>query len=261
MSGKIYAVGIGPGSISNMTARAVAVIGICDVVCGYDRYVELLGDMTAKKQVVTTGMRGEVKRCKKAIELAIAGHQVAVVCSGDAGVYGMAGLLYEMLDKKKDTLPSEGDSTQNGAGGYVQVEVEVVPGITAAISGASVLGAPLMNDFGVISLSDQLTPAETIERRLTLLAQSDMVIVLYNPMSHHRPDTLKKACDIILEYRDGDTVCGWVKNIGRDGQESELISLKELRDKKLDMLCTVYIGASDTRMMDKKMVTVRGYEV
>ncbi len=226
-----------------MTPRALAAISLCDVVCGYDKYVELLGDMIADKQVVKTGMRGEVERCREAIRLAGDGYNVAVVCSGDAGIYGMAGLIFEML--KDDT----------------RIKVEVVPGITAAVSGAALLGAPLMNDFAVISLSDQLTPSEKIEERIAAVAASDMVMVFYNPMSHHRPDTLKKACDILLESRPDDTVCGWVKNIGRDRQESHILTLRELRDAQLDMLCTVFIGASDTRNIKGRMVTARGYDV
>ena len=248
MSGRIFAVGLGPGNISNMTSHAVAVIGLCDVICGYDRYVELLGDMIDGKQVVKTGMRGEMDRCREAIRLAGEGYNVAVVCSGDAGVYGMAGLIYELLEERGDSSASF-------------VSVEVVLGITAALSGAALLGAPLMNDFAVISLSDQLTPREKIEKRISGVAASDMVMVFYNPMSHHRQDTLRDACDIILKYRPADTVCGWVKNVGRDGQEDEIITLKELRDKELDMLCTVFIGGSDTRVIDGRMVTVRGYDV
>ncbi|MCR5099703.1 MAG: precorrin-3B C(17)-methyltransferase [Lachnospiraceae bacterium] len=241
--GRIFALGIGPGNISNMTAHAVFVIGICDVICGYDRYVDLLGDMITEKQVVKTGMRKEAERCREAIRLAGEGHQVAVICSGDPGVYGMAGLLLEMLRDRDD------------------IGFEVVPGITAATSGAAVLGAPLMNDFAVISLSDQLTPWDKIEHRLRCIAESDMTIVIYNPMSHHRPDTLKNACDTLLKYRDADTVCGWVRNIGRDGQESEITDLGRLKETELDMLCTVFIGSKDTTLTDGRMVTIRGYEV
>ena len=243
--GSLFIVGIGPGNISNMTSHAVAVISLCDVICGYDRYVELLGDMTEGKQVISTGMRGEAERCKEAIRLAKDGHRVALVCSGDAGVYGMAGLVYELMDVSDES-------------GF---DVEVVPGITAATSGAALLGAPLMNDFAVISLSDQLTPWERIEERLSGVAALDMVMVLYNPMSHHRQNTLNNACDIILQARTPDTVCGWVRNIGRDGQEAHITTLDKLRDEKLDMLCTIFIGASDTRLIDGRMVTVRGYDL
>ncbi len=235
-------VGIGPGNVSNMTAHAVAVISLCDVVCGYDKYVKLLGDMTEGKQVVTSGMRGEKDRCLEAIRLAGAGHSVAVVSSGDAGVYGMAGLIYELITD-------------------LDIPIEIVPGITAATSGAALLGAPLMNDFGVISLSDQLTPWETIEKRLYALAAADMVVVLYNPMSHHRPDTLKRACDILLKEKPENTLCGWVRNIGREGQEAHITTLGKLRDAKLDMLCTVFAGASDTKLIGEKMVTSRGYTI
>ena len=243
MMNEIYIVGIGPGGISDMTPRAVAAIDHCDVICGYDRYIDLLGEMAADKQVIKNGMRGEVKRCQSAISLARDGHSVAVVCSGDAGIYGMAGLIQEMLS----------DDTS--------IRTEVVPGITAAISGAALLGAPLMNDFAVISLSDQLTPWDRIEKRVAAVAAADMVVVFYNPMSHHRPDTLKRACEILLESRPEDTVCGWVKNIGRDGQKISILTLGELKDTGLDMLCTVFIGASDTKNLNGRMVTVRGYDI
>ena len=239
--GSLFVVGIGPGNISNMTAHAVAVIGICDVICGYDKYVDLLGEMTKEKMVVTTGMTKETDRCREAIRLASAGHNVALVCSGDAGVYGMAGLVYELA---KEAVP-----------------IEIVPGITAATSGAALLGAPLMNDFAVLSLSDRLTPWEKIEKRLAGIAALDMVMVLYNPMSKHRPDNLKAACDIILKYRPADTLCGWVKNVGREGQKHMITTLGELRDMALDMFCTVFIGASETKSIDGKMVTARGYEL
>ena len=244
MAGRIFLVGLGPGNISNMTAKAVAVIGMCDVICGYDRYIDLLGELVENKHIVKSGMRQEMERCKKAIELSYEGHLVALVCSGDAGVYGMAGLIFELLAEEDQ-----------------KIDVEVVPGVTAAISGAAVLGAPLMNDFAVVSLSDQLTPWVKIEKRLRLLGESDMVLVLYNPMSHHRPDTLKKACDILLIDRDEKTICSWVKNIGRDGEESRIVTLGELRNKELDMLCTVFIGSSETSFIDGRMVTKRGYEI
>ena len=243
--GSIFLVGIGPGDRENMTPRAVSAIRECDTIVGYETYIRLLGDMTEKKTLVSTGMTGEKERCIKAITQAAGGSRVAVICSGDSGVYGMAGLIYELI----------------GTGEYGDIPVEVIPGITAANSGAALLGAPLMNDFGVISLSDQLIPWERICQRIKHLAASDMVMVFYNPMSRHRPDTLRKACDIILEARDEGTVCGWVKNVGRDGQTSQITTLGQLRDTELDMLCTVYIGGTDTVVLDGKMVTTRGYDV
>ena len=164
-----------------------------------------------------------------------------MVCSGDAGIYGMAGLICEI---GKD---------------YPEIGIEVVPGITAASGGAAVLGAPLMHDFAVISLSDLLTPWELIEKRLDAAAEADFVICLYNPSSKKRSDYLEKACRIIMEHQSPDTVCGYVKNIGREGQTSQLLTLKELAVTKVDMFTTVYIGNSQTKVINGKMVTPRGY--
>ena len=156
------------------------------------------------------------------------GKRVALICSGDAGIYGMASLMYEMSAE------------------YPSCELTVVPGITAASSGAAVLGAPLNHDFCVISLSDLLTPWETIEKRLHAAGMADFVICLYNPSSKKRADYLQKACDILLQYRDAGNICGYVKNIGREGETYQLLSLKELRDTKVDMFTTVFIGNSRT---------------
>jgi precorrin-3B C17-methyltransferase len=164
-----------------------------------------------------------------------------MICSGDAGVYGMSGLMLEIGKE------------------YPQVEVEVIPGVTAAIGGAAVLGAPLIHDFALISLSDLLTPWEKIEKRLLLASEADFVICLYNPSSKKRHDYLQKACDLMLQHKAPDTVCGLVWNIGREGEEAKVLSLKELRDTQVDMFTTVFIGNSQTREIDGKMVTPRGY--
>ena len=176
-----------------------------------------------------------------ALAAAAGGKTVAVVCSGDAGVYGMAGLIYELARQ------------------YPPVDVEVVPGVTAAQSGAAVLGAPLMHDFAVVSLSDLLTPWHAIEQRLLAAAEADFVLCLYNPASHGRPEHLAKACDILLRVRKAETVCGWVRNIGRPGEESGVLALGALRGFAADMFTTVFIGNSRTRELGGKMVTPRGY--
>ena len=243
---KVYAVGMGPGNGDQMTAEAREVIVSCDVIAGYTVYVDLVRKVLKErelegKEFITTPMTQEVKRCRLAFEQAQKGKKVAMVCSGDAGVYGMAGLLLEI------------------SGDYPEAEVEVVPGITAALSGAAVLGAPLVHDFAVISLSDLLTPWEKIEKRLRGAAKADFCICLYNPSSRKRHDYLKKACGIMLESKAGDTVCGIVRNIGREGEGCAFCTLEELKDAETDMFTTVFIGNSQTRMVNGRMVTPRGY--
>ena len=186
-------------------------------------------------------MRREEDRCRAAVEAAAAGKDVAVVCSGDSGVYGMAGLIYEV------------------ARDYPPVEIEVLPGVTAACGGAALLGAPLTHDFAVISLSDLMTPWEKIAARLALAARADFVICLYNPASKSRPDSLPRACAILMEEKAGETVCGWVRSIGRAGEEAHLCTLAELKDVEADMFTTVFVGNSQTMALNGKMVTPRGY--
>ena len=205
-------------------------------------YVDLITSMFPEKETFTTPMKKEIDRCKWALETAQSGKTVAMVCSGDSGVYGMAGLLLQLLHSYKD------------------VEVEVVPGITAAISGAAVLGAPVGHDFCVISLSDLLTPWDLIVKRLELAAEGDFITCLYNPKSKKRIEHLTTACNIMLKHRSEDTVCGWVKNIGREGEEYRICTLKELDNEPIDMFTTVFIGSSQTKLVDGKMVTPRGYE-
>lgn len=238
---KVYVVGIGPGSEAYMTERARQAISESTVIVGYDLYVQLIEPLIQGKTVASTPMKREVERCGMALEYAKQGNTVAMVCSGDAGVYGMAGILMELGE------------------GCPQVEIEVVPGITAACSGAAVLGAPLTHDFAVISLSDLLTPWEKIEKRLRLAAEADFSICLYNPSSRKRHDYLQKACDQVLLHRDPATPCGWVRNIGREGQEFGTCTLEELRETQVDMFTTVFIGNSQTKLVGGRLVTPRGY--
>ena len=238
---RIRVVGIGPGDYEEMTVRAVNALNACDVIVGYHVYVDLVKEHFPDKEFHTTPMRREVDRCKLALELAREGRDVAMICSGDAGIYGMAGLIYELLG-------DEGD-----------IEVEVVGGLTAACSGAARLGAPLTHDFAVISLSDLLTPWETIERRLECAAMGDFAVALYNPSSVKRRDYLQRACDILLRHAKPETVCGAVRNIGREGEAVEVMTLAELRDYEADMFTTVFVGNSHTRVIDGHMVTPRGY--
>ena len=240
---KIYVVGLGPGAGDQMTVQAKKVLDACPVIIGYTVYIDLVRPLFPEKQFLSTPMRKEADRCKMAFEEVKKGVDVAMVCSGDSGIYGMAGLIYEI---GRD---------------YPEIGIEIVPGITAASGGAAVLGAPLMHDFAVISLSDLLTPWEKIEKRIRGAAMADFVICLYNPSSRKRADYLKKACEYILEYQNPDTVCGYVRNIGREGEDAHILTLSELKDTEVDMFTTVYIGNSQTRNVDGKMVTPRGYRL
>lgn len=239
---KIYVVGLGPGGVYEMTNRAVEALETSDVIVGYTVYVDLVREQFSHKTLLATGMKKEVERCKLALEEALTGKTVSMVCSGDAGVYGMAGIVHEVARM------------------HPEVEIEVVPGVTAACSAAAVLGAPLIHDFVLISLSDLLTPWEKIEKRLLLAAEADFVICLYNPSSKKRHDYLEKACDIMMQHKAKDTVCGYVQHIGRDGQVSKLVTLETLKNTEVDMFTTVIIGNSETRIINNKMVTPRGYE-
>ena len=239
---KLYVVGLGPGGAEYMTEEARAALARADVLVGYTVYLDLVRDMFPDKEIFTTPMRQEIERCRRALEIASGGKTVAMLSSGDAGVYGMAGLILEM------------------SGEFPEVEIEVVAGVTAALSGAAALGAPLMHDFCVISLSDLLTPWETIKRRLRCAAEGDFAVCIYNPCSKKRRDHLRRACDILLAVKSPDTVCGWVRNIGREGQEMKILTLGELRNEELDMFTTVFVGSSKTRRIGGRMVTPRGYE-
>lgn len=240
---KIRVVGIGPGDKDNMSGAALKALEEADVILGYSGYVDLVRPLFPDKEFVQTGMKGEVDRCGEALRLAHSGRSVAVICSGDAGVYGMASLILEL------------------AGEISGLDIGVIPGITAALSGAALLGAPLSNDFCVISLSDLLTPWELIEKRLHGAAAGEFCIVLYNPGSHHRVDHLRKACEILLRYYPGSTCCGIARQIGREEESVKLCSLEELRDLQADMFTTVFIGNRQSVVIDGRMVTRRGYRI
>lgn len=240
---KLYVVGLGPGGKDQITPRAMEVLAGCDLIVGYTAYLALIREFFPGKACFATPMKQEIDRCKFAIERVLEGRTVAMVCSGDAGVYGMAGLLFELAEN------------------YPPIDIEVVAGVTAACSGAAVLGAPLMHDFVVISLSDLLTPWEKIETRLCCAAQGDFVICLYNPSSKKRAGYLRRACDAVGAYQPPDTVCAWVRNIGRTGEEFAVLPLSELRETQVDMFTTVYIGNSQTREINGRMVTPRGYRL
>lgn len=240
---KIYVVGMGPGREEMMTGEAIAALEQADVIIGYTVYLELLGERFQGKEMMSTPMRQETERCRLAFEEAKKGKKAALVCSGDAGIYGMASLMYEIGKN------------------YPDIELEVIPGITAASSGAAVLGAPLNHDFCVISLSDLLTPWEKIEKRLIAAAEGDFAMAIYNPSSHKRRDYLQRACDILLRYLEEERACGYVENIGRDGTKAVTCTLKELRNKEVNMFTTVFIGNAGSEIIDNKLITKRGYLV
>lgn len=238
---KLYVIGIGPGGEEQMTLRAARALAACDCVAGYGLYLDLIAPLIEGKERIQTQMTREVDRCTAARDRALQGRTVAVVSSGDAGVYGMAGLLFEVCQP------------------YPELEIEAIPGITAACSGGAVLGSPLTCDFACVSLSDLLTPWEVIEQRLRGAAEGDFAIALYNPASRKRTDHLQRACDILLSCRAPETVCGLVRNIGREGESFQLTTLGALRDTPVDMLTTVFIGNASTRVIGGRMVTPRGY--
>ena len=240
----ITVVGMGPGAESMMTGQAMSALDEADVIVGYSVYLDLLGDRYAGKEYLSTPMKQEAERCRLCFDEAAKGKNVAMVCSGDAGIYGMASLMFEIREEL-------------GA----DIEISVVPGITAASSGAAVLGAPLNHDFCVISLSDLLTPWELIEKRLRAAADGDFVIAIYNPSSKKRHDYLQKACDILMESIGGSRACGYVRSIGRDGEEHHTCTLEELRDTEVDMFTTVFIGNSKSRITDGRLITPRGYRL
>ena len=238
---KLYVIGIGPGEYEQMTLKAIHAMEKSEVIIGYTVYVDLVKEHFPGKEFLTTPMKKEVDRCVMAFEEAKKGKVTAMICSGDAGVYGMSGLMYEV------------------GVNYPEVELEIIPGVTAATGGAAVLGAPLIHDFCLISLSDLLTPWEKIEARLLAAAEADFVVCLYNPSSRKRSDYLQKACDLMMQYKSPETVCGIVSYIGRDGEHYEVMDLKTLRDTKVDMFTTVWVGNSQTKEINGKMVTPRGY--
>lgn len=239
--GNVIVVGIGPGDYENMTVRADRALQNCDVIIGYHVYVDLVKERYPGKEFLTTPMTQEAKRCQMALDIAGEGKNVAMVCSGDSGIYGMAALIYELRGESR--VP----------------EIEVIPGLTAACSGAALLGAPLTHDFAVISLSDRLTSWEKIERRLEAAAAADLSIVLYNPASRGRPDHLRRACDILLRHLPADRPCGVAQYIGREGENCRVLTLGQLRDAGVDMFCTVFVGNEMTKIISGNLVTPRGY--
>ncbi|HII4514604.1 precorrin-3B C(17)-methyltransferase [Clostridium perfringens] len=237
--GKLYVIGIGPGGLDEMTLRAVKAIEECDIIVGYTKYIEMVKDLIKDKEIFKTGMRGEEERCREALELS-KDKKVALISTGDSGIYGMAGLILEM---RKDE------------------NVEIIPGITASSAAGSVLGAPLMHDNCNISLSDLMTPYEDIKKRVRLAAEGDFVISLYNPKSKGRPHYLRECVDIIKEFRGDETPIAVVRNALREGESKEIFTLKDFNDEVVDMFSIVIIGNSKSYIKEGYFITPRGYKI
>lgn len=241
--GKLFVLGIGPGGINYMTAHTRQLIETSEVIAGYKKYIELISPLTEYKDIIATGMTKEIERVDNAIEAAAEGKVVSLVCSGDAGIYGMAGLVYERMEATG-----------------TRIEVEVSPGVTAGIAAGSLLGSPLSNDFITISLSNLLTPTETVKKRIIVAAKSDMVTAVYNPISKKRKELIEFLSLEFNKYRDKSTPVGVVTHALRKGQRKEIRKLENFLDAEMDMNTVLILGNSDTRVINGKMVTRRGYE-
>ncbi len=251
MKGKLFVVGIGPGEVGHITQKALDALFEAEVIVGYKTYVKLIRGLIKGKEVVSTGMTQEVDRCKAAIELAEKGKKVAIISSGDAGIYGMAGLVYELISCRGGVTPPL----------LTVHDIEVIPGVSALNAAAAILGAPLMHDFAAISLSDLLTPLRLIQKRIEAAAMADFVICLYNPKSSGRTEQIGIARDILLRYRKPETPVGIVRNAMREGQETVITILADMLNHEIDMLTTVIIGNSQTYVVDGVMITPRGYKI
>lgn len=237
--GKLYVIGIGPGGLDHMTLRAKEAIDECNIVVGYNKYIDMIKPLVENKELFSTGMRGEEARCKKALELS-KDNTVALISTGDSGIYGMAGLILQMQNHE---------------------EVEVIPGVTASSAAGSVIGAPLMHDNCNISLSDLMTPYNLIKKRVRNAADADMIISLYNPRSKGRPYYLREAIEIIKEYRSLDTPVAVVRHALRDGQEYRMFTLENFDEEVVDMFSIVIVGNSQSFIKNGKFITPRGYDV
>lgn len=237
-------VGIGPGHAAGLTIEARQAMENAEVVAGYHTYLELVPELIAGKEVIGSGMMQEVERCEAAVERARAGSRVAVISSGDPGIYGMAGLVLELVVK----LPES-----------ARPEVRIIPGVSAVGSAAAVLGAPLMHDFAVISMSDLMTPWELIEKRVRAAAEADFVIAIYNPKSMRRTEQIEKVREIVLQHRPATTPVGVVRSVSRPDQEAVITTLDRFTEEKIDMFTTVIIGNSQTFRSGNYMITPRGY--
>ena len=237
---KLYVVGIGPGGLENLTYRAANAIKKCEVVVGYKFYIELIEELIVGKRIISTGMRGEIERCKLALKEVKNGFDTCIISTGDPGLYGMAGLVLEIAE---------------------DIEVEVIPGVSAAFCAAAELGAPIMHDFCTISLSDLLTPWEVIEKRLNAAAMADFVIAIYNPKSMGRKTQIERAIEIVGQYKNGKVPVGLIKNAGREGNARKIVTLATVDFEFIDMMTVVIIGNSKTYIKNGRIITPRGYKL
>lgn len=244
--GKITVVGLGPGGSEDMTPRALKAIQQAEVIAGYTPYIKLIEPLVGEREVIGTGMMQEVDRCRLAVQAAVAGKNTIMVSSGDSGVYGMAGLILELVEQY--------DEEERPA-------VEIVAGLSAVNAAAAILGAPLMHDFAVISLSDRLTPWELIKKRAAYAAQADFVIALYNPKSKSRVKNIEEIHNILLQYKSPDTPVGIVKNASRPEEQKILSNLRDFTREEIDMFSLVIIGNRKTYIRDGWMITPRGYKL
>jgi len=242
---KITVIGIGPGSLEDMTPRAKNAIASAQVVAGYHTYIKLVEPLLGGKEVIGTGMMQEIDRCRMAVARASEGAETVVVSSGDAGVYGMAGLVLELVLQRPAAERPEYGGT--------------IPGVSAVNAAASVLGAPLMHDFAVISLSNLLTPWELIEKRVEMAAQGDFVLALYNPKSKKRVENIERVREIFLKYRDPQTPVGIVTAATRPDEKKVLSTLDKFTQEDINMFSLVVIGNSQTYVQEGWMITPRGY--
>ncbi len=257
--GRLSVVGIGPGDQDHITPAALRAIRNSEVIVGYTTYIDLIRGLIRDKEIITAGMTQEVQRCRKAIEAASRGRTVAVICSGDPGIYAMAGLVFELIEKGVQVEGGSSEQELAPQPGATEFDIEVIPGIPALSACASRLGAPLMHDFASISLSDRLTPWEKIESRLHAAAGADFVIVIYNPKSRGRKDHLERAIGIVAKYRKGDTPVGIVKAAMRKEEKIIITTLGSVPFEEVDMQSTVIIGNNRTYIRDGRIVTPRGY--
>ncbi|MDU2491983.1 MAG: precorrin-3B C(17)-methyltransferase [Clostridium celatum] len=238
--GKLYVIGIGPGGLEHMTLKAKQAIEESNIIVGYNKYIDMIKPLVEDKELFSTGMRGEEARCRKALELSKENNTVALISTGDSGIYGMAGLILQMQEDES---------------------VEIIPGVTAASAAGSVIGAPLMHDNCNISLSDLMTPYDLIKKRVRNAADADMIISLYNPRSKGRPHYLREVIEIIKEYRELNTPVAVVRHALRDGQEYKLFTLENFDEEVVDMFSIVIVGNSQSFIKGGRFITPRGYDV